>query len=101
MRQRIENLHDRPLSEMKPGETIYAMRNFGGIPFSFFGKLVRIEGGIVVINGRWLDKATPDKVDHVERFNARKCYLWGKDSNGLVRWPRCHWFKNGKKERAQ
>ncbi len=101
--ERIENLHDRPLAEMKPGETLYAQRSIRGYNRTFFGKFVGICRGFVEILGQWQDEVMQWKYpgDRLERFRVDRCYLWGKERDGLARWPRCHWFRNGKKERAQ
>lgn len=89
---------------MKPGETIYAQRSIGGYMRTFFGRLVRVERGVVVICGRWIDRCDEKETDMEESFRANRCYLWGKDTSSEAfsgRWARCHWFRHGAKERAQ
>lgn len=80
-RARVVNYHARPLNEMKAGETLYAQRTVGGMFFTFFGKLVRIDRGQVVIEGCWIEPEHAkgwEQPPVTERFAARKCFLWGR-----------------------
>lgn len=91
----IENLHDRPMVKMKPGETLYAQRLIAGFSHHFFGALVRIDKGTVIIRGKWIDRLRyEDKEQIEERFRVDRCFLWGKERRSGH--TRCHWFKRGK-----
>lgn len=96
-----QNLHNRPLAEMKPGETLFAQRIISGMTRHFFGALVRIDKGSVEILGRWIDEngRSRNEAETTERFRVDRCFLYGTREGG--KYPRCNWFSNGKHQPAQ
>ena len=99
MKERIDNLTEKPITEFVPGDTIYISKMENGRQIVYFSEFVSYERGVV--RGKAIDWepgwAGTHPHDDGKEVKARlsKCYLWGifpSDIKMGMKWPHCHWF---------
>ena len=105
MNREVENLTSKPITEFVPGDTIYITKMVRGHQFTHLCKFASYERGIVtgdVISFEPSWAYHPMDLERGIQVRARlsRCYLWGKFSGDVLKYPHCHWFDGKTKKVA-